>query len=426
MLRGIIRMAPGSDLKHAFGLPDPLAPASIHTPSILNPAIMAQLEHIGIAIDEVDAVVDSFHDLLDVTPYKAETVSEQQVRTHFLDVGSAKLEFLESLAPDSPVGRYLDKRGEGLHHLAFEVEDADETMEKLRDAGYTVLSDTPQPGADDKRIFFVHPKETHGVLVEFCESTAPRWTPTRVPHRNGRLAVYERGDQEQPSVLLLHGAAGSTLLETAPLMRRLETRYHVIGVDLSGHGASSLPPGDEFTIDRLAEDARTALDAVDADASHLFGFSLGASVALRVAHTSPDRVRRLALLGANATWTDARAQAMQGRLDLETLRAHAPTRAEAILAQHEHPERLFEALRAFVGTLPSKTDEMQKTLASVEQPTLVCALDQDPLFPLDTTQAVYQQLSNARLSVLPGTRHSLADAPLSALLPLLHQHFSNP
>jgi pimeloyl-ACP methyl ester carboxylesterase len=304
------------------------------------------------------------------------------------------------------------------------VDDAEAAMTHLRDAGFTLLSDAPQTGADDKRIFFVHPKETHGVLVEFCESAPPTWTPTAVSHRNGQLAVYERGDPDRPSLLVLHGAAGSTLLESAPLMRRLEPHFHLVGVDLSGHGGASLPPDDTFTIDRLADDARAALDAVDVSTAHLFGFSMGASVALRVAHTSPARVGRLALLGANAAWTDALAQAMQARLDLDTLRRRDPARTAALESQHKHPERLFRALRRFVGTLPDKTDEMHRTLAAVDHPTLVAALDEDPLFSLNDMLDVHDRLANARLAVLPGTRHRLAEAPLAALTPLLRDHFS--
>ena len=128
---------------------------------------MPRLEHVGIAVDEVEAVINCFEDLLGVLPYKTETVTDQQVRTHFLNAESSKLELLEAVDADSAVQKFLDKRGEGLHHLAFEVADADATMNRLRDAGFTLLSDAPQSGADDKRIFFVHPKETHGVLVEF-------------------------------------------------------------------------------------------------------------------------------------------------------------------------------------------------------------------------------------------------------------------
>jgi len=391
---------------------------------------MPHLEHIGIAVDEVEAVAECFHTLLDVTPYKAETVTDQQVRTYFLsagsrkDPGSTKLELLEALGADSAVQTFLDNRGEGLHHLAFEVDDADATMQHLREAGYTLLSDAPQPGADDKRVFFVHPKETHGVLVEFCESTAPTWTPTRVPHQDGHLAVYERGDRSQPSLLLLHGAAGSTLLETAPLMRRLESTFHVVSVDLSGHGASSFPADDTLTMDRFAEDVQATLDAVDVDSAHLFGFSLGASVALWAAHDLPDRVNRLALLSPNVTWTEPLVEAMTARLDVDALRERNPEWAKALTAQHEHPERLFAALCSFVATLPDKSDAALNALETVQHPTLVAALDEDPLFSLDAATTIHRHLPNARLSVLPGTQHSLPNAPLSVLTPLLHQHFS--
>jgi methylmalonyl-CoA epimerase len=391
---------------------------------------MPHLEHIGIAVDGVQEVIDRFQDLLGARPYKAETVSEQQVRTHFIgagsprDPGSAKLELLESLADDSPVQKFLDRRGEGLHHLAFEVDDAEATMARLREAGFTLLSDTPQSGADDKRIFFVHPKETHGVLVEFCESAAPSWTPQPISHRDGQLAVYERGDPECPSLLVLHGAAASTLLDSAPLMRRLELTFHVIGVDLSGHGASALPPDDELTLARFAEDVRAALDALDVASAHLFGFSLGASVALWAAHEFPNRVDRLALLSPNLVWTESLVDAMTARLDVETLRAHRPDRADALLAQHEHPEHLFPALRSFVATLPDKSDAALDALESVAHPTLVTALDDDPLFPLTAATTVHERLPNARLSVLPGSQHSLRHAPLPALTPLLHQHFA--
>ncbi len=385
---------------------------------------MPRLEHVGIAVEEVEAVINCFQDLLGVGPYKSESVSTQQVRTHFLDGKSAKLELLEAVGEDSAIQTFLDNQGEGLHHLAFRVADAAATMERLREAGYTLLSEQPQPGADDKRIFFVHPKETHGVLVEFCESKTPPWSPTRVPHRDGHLAVYERGRRDRSSVVLLHGAAGSTRLDTAPLLRRLEPSFHVIGVDLSGHGASSLPPDDELTLDRFAADVRAALDAVDVDSAHFFGFSLGASVALWAAQACPDRTERLALLSPNVTWTEPLVEAMTNRLDVATLREQRPDRAEALTAQHAHPDRLFPALRSFIATLPGKSDAALDALQTVEHPTLVTALDEDPLFPLEAAMTIHETLPNARLAVLPGTQHSLPNAPLSAFTSLLRSHFS--
>ncbi len=131
---------------------------------------MIRLEHIGIAVRDAAAVASLYEQLLGHGPYKAETVEREGVRTHFIQAGTAKLELLEALGPDSPVAKYLERRGEGLHHLAFEVDDIHAEMQRLRDLGFTPLSDEPRPGADGKLIFFLHPKQTHGVLVEFCQS----------------------------------------------------------------------------------------------------------------------------------------------------------------------------------------------------------------------------------------------------------------
>ena len=386
---------------------------------------MPELEHIGIAVDEVSTVVDRFFDLLGERPYKAETVADQGVRTHFLDAGNAKLELLEATSEESAVTRFLKKRGEGIHHLAFEVDDLEATMDRLREADFPLLSETPQPGADDKRICFVHPKATHGVLVEFCETPlVADWAPQHVAHRDGTLAVYERGPAERPTLLCLHGAAGSVRHDLAPLMRRLEPRFHLVAVDLSGHGASTLPPDRTLTIDRLTADATAALDAVEVDTAHVFGFSMGSAVALRLAHQHPERVERLGLLGANAEWTPTLARTLQSRLDLDTLQEHNPDRAERLTRRHDNPEPLLNALRAFIGTLPDQTDEMERTLRSVEAPTLVATLDQDPLFDLSAARTVHRALLNARLAVLPGDTHSLPQAPLDVLASLLDRHYS--
>lgn len=383
-----------------------------------------RLEHIGIAVDEVNAVVERFQELLGVRPYKAETIDTQQVRTHFLDAETAKLELLEALDDDSPVQRFLDRRGEGLHHLAFEVEDAAATMTRLRDAGFDLLSETPQHGADDKRIFFVHPKQTHGVLVEFCESIPPSWTPIEVPHRDGTLSVFERGDQSRPSVVFLHGAAGCTLYETAPLMRRLESSFHVIGIDLSGHGASSFPPDGTLSLDVFAADVRAALDALDCASAHVFGFSLGGGAALHFAQQNPARVERLALLQTTVEWTEPLADQMKQRLDLEALQDRSPDRVQQLRSLHDDPERLFRSLRAFVEGLPDTSDALWEPIADVTAPTLVASVDHDPLFGPEVPLALCDHLPNARLAILPGEQHSLAEAPLASLLPLLRHHFS--
>jgi methylmalonyl-CoA epimerase len=384
---------------------------------------VASLEHVGLAAEDVQAVIDTLDRLLDLRPYKAETVAAQQVRTHFLDAEGAKLELLESLDDASPIRRFLDRRGEGVHHLAFEVEDLAATLDRLRDAGFTTLQDAPQPGADDKRIAFVHPGDAHGVLVEFCETRSPDWTPRRIDHRDGRLALYERGDPGAPSLLLLHGAAGSTRLETAPLMRRLETEFHLLGLDLSGHGASALPDDERLTMDRFVADVRAALDAVEARTAHLFGFSLGSAVALRTAHQHPDRVDRLALCAPNTNWTREQTSLLQDRLTPTTLRDEAPRRAERLAAEHEEDlGALFAALRAFVEPLPSSSARLHDLLSSVTAPTLVAGLDDDPMAPLDAVRDVHRALPAARLAILPGRRHALSAVPVDLLAPLLARH----
>lgn len=386
---------------------------------------MAHLDHIGIAVDDVETVVRHFRDLLGISPYKTEDVEGQGVRTHFLDAGSTKLELLEALNDTSPVQRFVDRHEEGLHHVAFEVENLPATLERLREAGFELLNDTPQTGADDKEIAFVHPKQTHGVLVEFCESIEPEWTADRVPRHDGHLSVFERGRRERPSLLVLHGAAGTTPHDTAPLIRQLESSFHVIGVDLSGHGASDFPTDDPFSLDLFAEDVLAVLDALDLSSAHVFGFSLGGGAALQFAAAHPSRAERLAVFQTNAHWTAAHADRMQQRLDLEALADRAPARAANLRARHDHPDRLLRNLRSFVTTLPSASATLSEALSNIETPTLVAGLDRDPLFGLAPARDLHAALPNARLAVLPGDTHSLPRAPAALLAGLLTDHFSD-
>lgn len=126
------------------------------------------LEHIGIAVRDINASLEHFRILFGTSPYKTEDVESEGVRTHFFDAGGTKIELLESLRDDSPIARFLEKRGPGLHHLAFSSADAEADAVRLKNAGYRVLGDGPKPGADGKLIFFVHPSDTEGVLMEFC------------------------------------------------------------------------------------------------------------------------------------------------------------------------------------------------------------------------------------------------------------------
>lgn len=387
------------------------------------PSVVTRLEHVGIAVDKVEAAVSCLEEVLNQHPYKAETVSSQQVRTHFLNVESAKLELLESLDADSAVGRFLNKRGEGIHHLAFEVEDVQKTMDRLHSAGFTLLSETPQVGADGKRIVFVHPKETHGVLIEFCETQAPDWSPRTLSHRAGRLAVYERGNGSAPSVLLLHGAGGSTTQDLAPVMRELEPSFHVIGIDFSGHGSSSFPPSDDLRFEHFVGDVERVLRDLDVPEVHLFGFSMGSAVAARAAVAFPDHIRRLGLFAPIPRWTSSLVEDMKTRLDLRTLQKKAPARTAQIKAEHDEPERLFDALRSLIETFPSRNAEMKELLASVTVPTLVMGLDADPLARLKSSQTAYQEIPNARLCILPGTRHEVT-SQADLLSTVLRRHFS--
>ena len=129
-----------------------------------------QIEHIGIAVKDLAQSNELFARLLGQAHYKMESVASEQVNTSFFLAGSAKVELLEATGPESPIARFIEKRGEGIHHLAFEVEDIRAEMERLRREGFQLLSDTPRKGADNKLVCFLHPKSANGVLVELCQS----------------------------------------------------------------------------------------------------------------------------------------------------------------------------------------------------------------------------------------------------------------
>ncbi|MGF7215854.1 methylmalonyl-CoA/ethylmalonyl-CoA epimerase [Spirosoma lacussanchae] len=131
--------------------------------------MLTNLEHIGIAVRDLAASNDLFTKLLNVPPYKAEAVESEGVTTSFFRVNQTKIELLEATSPDSPIAKFLDKKGEGIHHLAFEVDDIAAEMKRLAAEGFTVLNETPKRGADNKWVCFLHPKGTNGVLVELCQ-----------------------------------------------------------------------------------------------------------------------------------------------------------------------------------------------------------------------------------------------------------------
>jgi methylmalonyl-CoA/ethylmalonyl-CoA epimerase len=130
---------------------------------------MNKLEHIGIAVKNLEASNKLFAKLLGKPHYKIEEVATEGVRTSFFDVGGIKIELLEATRPDSAIAKFIEKRGEGLHHLAFDAEPVESKMDELSGNGFELLSSKPMPGADNKMIAFIHPKTTNHVLIELCQ-----------------------------------------------------------------------------------------------------------------------------------------------------------------------------------------------------------------------------------------------------------------
>lgn len=130
---------------------------------------MIRIEHIGIAVKDLGKAEEVYARLLGTASYKREAVESEGVITSFFRTGPNKIELLESTRPDGPIAKAIEKRGEGIHHIAFEVEDIRLEMERLRNEGFTLLNEEPKRGADNKLVCFVHPKSANGVLIELCQ-----------------------------------------------------------------------------------------------------------------------------------------------------------------------------------------------------------------------------------------------------------------
>lgn len=130
---------------------------------------MNKIEHIGIAVKDLEASNALFAKLLGRPHYKVEEVASEGVRTSFFQVGPNKVELLEATDPGSPIAKFLERKGEGIHHIAFAVADIRAEMARLRGEGFVLLNETPKKGADNKWVAFLHPKATQGVLVELCQ-----------------------------------------------------------------------------------------------------------------------------------------------------------------------------------------------------------------------------------------------------------------
>jgi methylmalonyl-CoA/ethylmalonyl-CoA epimerase len=131
---------------------------------------MQHIEHIGIAVKNLDFSNGLFTKLLGTAPYKQESVVSEGVMTSFFQTGQTKIELLEATNPESPIAKFIEKKGEGIHHIAFEVADILAEMERLKNEGFMLLNETPKQGADNKLVCFLHPKGTNSVLVELCQS----------------------------------------------------------------------------------------------------------------------------------------------------------------------------------------------------------------------------------------------------------------
>ncbi|CAM3465738.1 Methylmalonyl-CoA epimerase [Flavobacterium longum] len=130
---------------------------------------MNKIEHIGIAVNNLETSNVIFEKIFGAPPYKTEVVESEGVSTSFFRNGPNKIELLEATNPDSPIAKFLEKKGEGIHHIAFDVDDIVSEIARLKAEGFTVLNETPKKGADKKLVAFLHPKTTNGVLIELCQ-----------------------------------------------------------------------------------------------------------------------------------------------------------------------------------------------------------------------------------------------------------------
>jgi methylmalonyl-CoA/ethylmalonyl-CoA epimerase len=130
---------------------------------------MLKIEHIGIAVRELSISVPLFEKLLNSQCYKTETVDSEKVNTAFFQKGETKIELMESTDPEGVIAKFIERKGEGMHHIAFDVEDIYAEMERLKAEGFVLLNEKPKDGADNKLVCFLHPKGTNGILVELCQ-----------------------------------------------------------------------------------------------------------------------------------------------------------------------------------------------------------------------------------------------------------------
>lgn len=189
---------------------------------------MMELEHVGIAVGDAASALAMIRQVLGEVPYKTEIVETDGVRTHFIRGGGAKIELLEAIEDESPIARFVRKRGPGLHHLAFEVDDLEGIRDRLRQAGLRVLDDAPRPGADGKLVFFLHPGDTGDVLFEFCrrERSILETFVVEIGERQ-RYVLRRAGRPDNPTLMIVsHGVE-----DVEALASRLEQTAFVLVAD---------------------------------------------------------------------------------------------------------------------------------------------------------------------------------------------------
>jgi len=130
---------------------------------------LSHIEHLGIAVDNLEKAIAYYENTLGLVCYAIEEVADQKVKTAFFKIGQTKIELLESTDPDGPIGKFIEKRGQGIHHMAFAVNNLEKSLEEVEENGIKLIDKEPRKGAEDLDIAFLHPKSTFGVLTEFCE-----------------------------------------------------------------------------------------------------------------------------------------------------------------------------------------------------------------------------------------------------------------
>ena len=143
---------------------------------------MLKIEHIGIAVKQLSVSITLFEKLLNTPCYKTEVVESEQVNTAFFKQGDSKIELVEPYSPGSVITNFLEKKGEGIHHIAFEVDDIKKEAKRLQEEGFILLNEIPKKGADNKLICFLHPKSTNGILIELCMETQTPNSEPRTPN----------------------------------------------------------------------------------------------------------------------------------------------------------------------------------------------------------------------------------------------------